>query len=84
MSVLKGVTFLDTFTYVEIGSIETTVYTKPKNKEQCLYRLLELHSYVSVPRYRTVRLLGYRRIVEDNDMLNAELNIIKQRFINRG
>lgn len=77
------VTFLDTVTYIENGVIKTTVYTKPTDKKQYLYfsSCHPTHVTRSIPYSQAIR---YRRIVEDDDILNVELCTLKQRFINRG
>jgi hypothetical protein len=77
------VSFLDTVTYIENGTIKTTIYTKPTDKKQYLYysSYHPRHIFLSVPYSQAIR---YRRIIEDDKLYQKELQFLTEKFIARG
>lgn len=78
-----NVTFLDTTTYIENGSIKTTIFTKPTDVKQYLhYRSSHPHHVKkAIPYSQAIR---YRRIIEDDHILVSQMEDLKLKFINRG
>ena len=79
----EKVNFLDTITYIDNALIKTTLYTKPTDKKQYLHYTSSHPPHVkkAIPYSQAVR---YRRIIEDDQMLSSQIQVLKQKFIQRG
>ena len=77
------VCFLDTITYITEDTIHTTVYTKPTDKKQYLYFTSShpKHTARAIPFSQAIR---FRRIIDNDDLLEGELTTLCSRFIHRG
>jgi GIY-YIG catalytic domain len=75
--------FLDTLTYVDNNIIKTKLYKKPTNKKQFLSFNSEhpAHMKKSIPYAQALR---YRRIIQDETILDDDLVTLQNNFINRG
>lgn len=74
--------FLDTLVYIDKNKLRTKLYKKPTDKKQYLHYHSEhpLHVKNSIPYAQALR---YRRIIEDDTILNADLEKLKAKFISR-
>lgn len=79
----ESVNFLDTVTYIKNCCIHTTVFTKPTDKKQYLYFSSShpAHTTKAIPYSQALR---YRRIIDDNNILPAELAKLNNYFAARG
>ena len=79
----EKVNFLDTVTYITDDTIHTTVYTKPTDKKQYLYFTSShpKHTTQAIPYSQAIR---YRRIIDNDVLLDSELSVLSSRFLNRG
>ena len=75
--------FLDTLTYIDNNKIKTKLYKKPTNKKQYLSYNSEhpAHMKKSIPYAQALR---YRRIIEDDTILDQELETLQNNFTSRG
>ena len=74
--------FLDTLVYVELNKVKTKLYKKPTDNKQYLHFNSEhpQHVKTAIPYAQALR---YRRIIEDDNILNLELEKLKSNFLNR-
>jgi hypothetical protein len=74
--------FLDTLVYVDNGKIKTKLYKKPTDNKQYLHFDSEHPQHVknAIPYAQALR---YRRIIEDDDLLDVELNKLQTNFLAR-
>lgn len=79
----EKVHFLDTETYIVDDVIRTTVYTKPSDKKQFLFFTSGHPTHVmrSIPFSQGLR---YRRIIDDDTVLEKELGNLANLFALRG
>ena len=79
----EKISFLDTMTYIVDNSIRTTIYVKPTDRKQYLFFTSCHPSHIkrAIPYSQALR---YRRIIEDDSILNTELENLKSKFLNRG
>ena len=79
------VNFLDTTIYTDklTHTLHTKLYTKPTHKNQYLHYNSEHPSHVkkAIPYSQALRL---KRITDDNNILQTELNTLKEKFLHRG
>jgi len=79
------VNFLDTTIYIDKNTqtLHTKLYTKPTHKNQYLHYKSEHPSHVkkAIPYSQALRL---RRITDNDDILQTELDTLKEKFIQRG
>jgi len=75
--------FLDTLIYVKNNRIKTKLYKKATNKKQYLSYNCEYpaHMKKSIP---YAQALQYRRIIQDDDILDQELINLQENFKNKG
>ena len=77
------VCFLDTITSIIDNVIHTTVYTKPTDKKQYLHFSSShpKHTAKAIPYSQAIR---YRRLIDNDSLLDAELTSLCELFHNRG
>lgn len=80
---LEKVCFLDTITFIADDIIHTNIYTKPTDKKQYLFfnSSHPKHTTLSIPYSQALR---YRRVIDDNSMLNTQLDTLCGHFLSRG
>jgi len=78
----KEIPFLDTLVYIQDSKIHTTLYKKPTDNKQYLHFNSEHPSHVkkSIPYAQALR---YRRIIDDDALLDIELIKLKSSFVAR-
>jgi len=74
--------FLDTITYKENNILKTKLYIKPTDNKQYLHYHSShpYHLKKSIPFSQALR---YRRIITDDNILQLELQNLKQKFVDR-
>jgi hypothetical protein len=79
----EKVCFLDTVTFITNNTIHTTIYTKPTDKKQYLFfnSSHPKHTTRAIPYSQAIR---YRRIIDDDDLLEDELTSLYSQFLSRG
>lgn len=75
--------FLDTLVYIDNNKIKTRLYKKPTDNKQYLHYSSEhpTHMKNSIPYAQALR---YRRIIEDDNILDLELSKLTDSFASRG
>jgi len=79
----SSVHFLDTLVYIEDGVLKTKLYVKQTDKKQYLAYNSEHPNHIkkAIPYSQGLRL---KRIVSDNSILDQTLEILQDKFIQRG
>jgi hypothetical protein len=74
--------FLDTLVYIDNNKIKTKLYKKPTDNKQYLHYDSDHPQHVknAIPYAQALR---YRRIIEDDKILEIELEKLKQNFLDR-
>ena len=78
----QNIPFLDTMVYIENNKVKTKLYKKPTDNKQYLHYNSEHPTHVknSIPYAQALR---YRRIIEDDLILQGELEKLKENFTSR-
>ena len=78
----ENIPFLDTMVYIENNKVKTKLYKKPTDNKQYLHYNSEhpMHVKNSIPYAQALR---YRRIIEDDFILEGELKKLKESFTSR-
>jgi hypothetical protein len=76
------IAFLDTVAYIDNNKIKTKLYKKPTDNKQYLHFNSEHPQHVkeAIPYAQALR---YRRIIEDDNIFNAEILKLKNSFLTR-
>ena len=79
----EAVNFLDTTTYISNNTVHTKLYIKPTDKKQYLHYTSchPKHVKNAIPYSQAIR---YRRIIDDDALLQTELKNLKEKFVSRG
>ena len=78
----KEIQFLDTIVYKKDNQLYTKLYVKPSDNQQYLHynRSHPVHIKHAIPFSQAIR---YRRIITEEEELNASLTCLKQKFVDR-